>query len=99
MYVIGVRETPVDPRLARLRFNTTRGAFEAYYHSLPALSKAVILLDGAQGGFDGPGSIYPELARDLLENGIATLRLGCQLPDEVQRMRNGHAGRHSISGR
>jgi dienelactone hydrolase len=85
MYVIGVTETPVEPRLARLRFNTTCGAFEAYYHSLPALSKAVILLGGAQGGFNGPGSLYPELARDLLEHGIATLRLGCRAPHEYRQ--------------
>jgi len=75
MYVISVRETSVEPRLARLCFNTTRGSFEAFYHSAPMLSKGVVLIGGVEGNPDGPDSLYPELARDLLACGVVSIRL------------------------
>lgn len=85
MYVIGVRETLLEPRLARLRFNTTRGSFEASYRTAPGLSKGVVLVAGVEGGLDGLGSLYPELARDLLARGIASIRLVAREPHDCRQ--------------
>ncbi|MDA0301227.1 MAG: dienelactone hydrolase family protein [Chloroflexi bacterium] len=53
-----------------------------------APARAVLLVGGADGGFDGPAeALYPTLAEDFATHGIATLRVDFRLlrfPNEVE---------------
>lgn len=70
--------------------STVRGAIAAR-GSTPAdgtWAHAVLLVGGADGGFDGPAdALYPTLAEDFEAQGVATLRLDFRLhrfPNDVE---------------
>lgn len=75
IYVIGVEEQSLEPNLKSLRFNTTRGAFNALFTAKPGIHKGVIMLGGYSGGFDGPGQAYADLSDRLVHSQIASLRI------------------------
>lgn len=55
---------------------TERGDIECVYHPVAGAQAAVIWVGGTDGGLNGPADgIYPLLAADLMEHGIASLRL------------------------
>lgn len=59
-----------------------------YIHGLlnpVAGTAAVILMHGAGGGMHGPASIYAELAEELAERGIETLRINARFPTDLKR--------------
>lgn len=59
-----------------IRIETERGPISCLYHQGKRDGGAVIWVGGTDGGFDGPaGAIYADLAEDLLENGVGSLRL------------------------
>ncbi len=53
-----------------------RGPIRCAYHPVDGATTAVAMVGGGDGGLDGPAeAIYPALAADLLEHGIASLRV------------------------
>ncbi|MDI6856873.1 MAG: prolyl oligopeptidase family serine peptidase [Dehalococcoidia bacterium] len=59
-----------------IRIETERGPISCLYHRGKQGGGAVIWVGGTDGGFDGPAdSIYADLAEDLVEDGIGSLRL------------------------
>ena len=59
-----------------LRLQTERGPVSCLYHRGRPGGGAVIWVGGTDGGFDGPADrIYATLAKDLLAEGIGSLRL------------------------
>lgn len=73
--MIGIEEQRLDPDVTSLRFNTTRGAFQALFQAQPGIHKGVIMLGGYSGGFDGPANAFADLSRKLIDSGIASLRI------------------------
>lgn len=82
LYVLGVSEKRLSQDLLQITFQTTRGQFDALFHTRKGINRAVIMLGGANGGFDGPGALYPKLAEELLNCGIASLRLNNRAPGD-----------------
>lgn len=67
-----------------LRFVTNRGAVITRWHAAASAS-AVIWVGGAGGGLDGPaGGMYPRLAKALIPDGIASLRLHYRYPNDLK---------------
>ncbi len=56
-------------------FETSDGELKAIYHPVPGARAGVVLVSGAGGGFDGPASVYADLAREVAPHRVATLRL------------------------
>lgn len=82
LYVIGVNEKTIAPNQLRITFHTTRGSFDAIAHMRDGMHQGVIMLGDISGGFDGPSSIYKDLAEDLFAYGIASLRLDYRIPGD-----------------
>lgn len=63
---------------------TDRGEIAAVLHRSPDSRKGVIWVCGARGGFGGPGpGLYAQLAQELTEQGITSLRLDYRIPNEL----------------
>lgn len=59
-----------------VRIETERGPISCLYHRGRRGGGAVVWVGGTDGGFDGPAdAIYADLAEDLVEDGIGSLRL------------------------
>lgn len=59
-----------------VRIETERGPVSCLYHRGRQGGGAVVWVGGTDGGFDGPANgIYADLAEDLVEDGIGSLRL------------------------
>ena len=82
LYVLGVNEKAITLDQTRVSFHTTRGSFDGLACMRRGMHQGVIFLDDLYGGFEGPSSIFPDLAGDLLERGIASLRLSYRLPGD-----------------
>ncbi len=74
-----------------LEIESARGPIAALYSPPPAetdAAAAVIMVGGADGGFDGPAeAIYPTLAEDLAVLGVGALRLDFRIhkfPNDVE---------------
>lgn len=80
LYLIGIREKRYAPDLQRLTFRTNRGEFDALSHFREGITRGVIMLGGANGGFDGPSRLYRDLSERLCLDGIAVLRLDYRVP-------------------
>lgn len=85
LYVIGIDERSVDGNLRRLAFRTTRGDFEAIIHLRKGMDKGVIMLSGLMGGFAGPDGMYAELARELFDCGVTSMRLDYRVPGDCAK--------------
>jgi alpha/beta superfamily hydrolase len=60
---------------------TTRGNIFTLFHPTTVLDSAVIWVCGANGGVSGPAeAIYTQMAEELAEQGIASLRVDYRLP-------------------
>ncbi len=74
----------IDNDAEALRFQTNRGVIIARLHAAVSAS-AVIWVGGAGGGLDGPaGGMYPRLAKALLSDEIASLRLHYRYPNDLE---------------
>jgi hypothetical protein len=82
LYLIGIREQPIRPGLRRIRFQTSRGQFEAVAHTGAEADRGVVMLSGFRGDFEGPGLVYPELASRLADEGLMALRLSYRIPGD-----------------
>ncbi len=82
LYFIGIDQAPVGPNLRRLTFRTTRGDFNAVAHLRKGMHQAVVELGDLSTGLNGPGSIYPQLANELLDQGVGSLRLAYRSPGD-----------------
>ena len=73
----GVRALPSeDEGQLNLEIETTRGTLRAYIHPCEGKTGCVVFVGGAAGGVDGPANgVYLRLARDLVAQGISSLRL------------------------
>lgn len=61
--------------------DTSRGEVFCAYNPCPNANAAVMWVSGARGGLDGPANgIYKDLSKDLVSNGLASLRLDYRYP-------------------
>jgi hypothetical protein len=96
-----------------VRIDTERGPISCLHHRGDRDGGAVIWVGGTDGGFDGPaGAIYADLAEDLLEDGVGSLRLDFRRRDApgivsegvhdvlagVAFLKDEHAGRIGLVG-
>jgi len=58
-----------------ITIDTDRGGLKGVLHHNEGNTKAVILVGGIDGGFDGPSALFPDLAEDLIASNISSLRL------------------------
>ena len=67
-----------------LLIRTNRGDIPAILHAAPDTTRAVVWVCGARGGFGGPGSgLYAQLAQELTEQGITSLRMDYRYPNQI----------------
>jgi len=60
---------------------TSRGAIEMHYYPAAGAQRAAVWVGGVGGGFDSPArGLYPRLAADLQDQGIASLRVRYRHP-------------------
>jgi fermentation-respiration switch protein FrsA (DUF1100 family) len=68
-----------------LKLHTNMGDIAARLHPAPAGSPAVVWVGGAGGGLDGPAwGMYPRLAGQLANQGIASLRVHYRQPNYLE---------------
>ncbi|MCX6022566.1 MAG: alpha/beta hydrolase [Chloroflexi bacterium] len=59
---------------------SSRGEIAAMWHAVPGAASGLLMVGGFDGGFDGPAeAIFPTLAADFAERGVASLRLDFRL--------------------
>ena len=64
---------------------TDAGVIRAMYHEAPLSNAAVIWMSGPGGGLDGPAaSMYTRLAKALLPDDIASLRVDYRQPGDIE---------------
>ncbi len=69
------------PNILQVVLHTSRGEIECLFHPCEGGKGGVIWVCGALGGFDGPSfGIFSILGKELVENGISSLRLHYRLP-------------------
>ncbi|HEX4961474.1 MAG TPA: alpha/beta fold hydrolase [Thermoanaerobaculia bacterium] len=79
-----VEQGPVVQGVATLRFHTDGGTFDGRFHEASEGQAAVVWLGGAAGALEGPASgLYTRLAERLAADRIASLRLDCRDPSDV----------------
>lgn len=80
----GVEAGPTTNGVEHLSLLTDRGAVACRFHPAREGDAAVVWVGGAGGGLDGPaGGLYPRLAGQLVEDGIASLRLHYRHPNHL----------------
>lgn len=85
LYVIGIQEKRLENGRLGLTFRTAQGRFRALAQLDKGMDQAVVLLSGAGGGFDGPCALYSELADELYQQGIGSLRLDYRIPGDCMQ--------------
>lgn len=63
-----------------LHIRTNWGDIEGRLNLPDGAAQGVIMVGDTEGGFTGPASVYPELAEELAQEGIASLRLDYRHP-------------------
>ncbi len=77
-----VNEKPIHDGMIEVRLNTNHGMIPCRLHPVKGGNLAVVWVGGAGGGLDGPaGGMYPRLAKQLVGDGIASLRLSYRKPN------------------
>ncbi|HXW85205.1 MAG TPA: hypothetical protein VEJ86_12410 [Candidatus Binataceae bacterium] len=66
----------------RLLIKTTRGPIRLLMHGTAGVTRAVLCVSGAIGGFNGPARLYERLGRELPVTGTAVARLDYRAPNE-----------------
>ncbi|MFD2571555.1 alpha/beta hydrolase [Spirosoma soli] len=71
--------------IEELLLQTNVGNINVRYHPVDEASTAVVWVGGAGGGLTGPaGGLYPRLAGQLTNQGIASLRLDYRFPNNLE---------------
>jgi predicted esterase len=82
--VLADQEVRVAPGLRHLELYTARGLLTVLWHGRGDERAAVVACGGAMGGVLGPaGGLYHTLGTELVEHGIATLRVGYRRPNDL----------------
>lgn len=66
-----------------ITFKTNDGDLKGIYHPVENAHAAVVMVGGTGGGVTGPASVYPDLAKQLSSEGIASMRLDYRYPAEL----------------
>ena len=82
LYLIGIDQTRIGRDMRSLTFHTTRGDFEALASYREGMGKGAVVLGDPDSGPDGPSNIYPDLASDLLDRDVGSLRLRYRSPGD-----------------
>ena len=73
------------PNILQVVLQTSGGEIECLFHACEGGSGAVIWVCGALGGFDGPSfGIFSILGKELIEEGISSLRLHYRFPGNLE---------------
>jgi hypothetical protein len=81
----GVALEQITDNVEELTFHTNVGQMPARLHPAPAGAPAVVWVGGAGGGLDGPAwGMYPRVAAQLANLGIASLRLHYRKPNYLE---------------
>ena len=79
-----VRQGATVDGVEEMILETDAGNIPAHFHEAADGDAAVVWVGGAGGGLDGPaGGLYPRLARELVSDGIASLRLHYRRPNQL----------------
>jgi pimeloyl-ACP methyl ester carboxylesterase len=82
--VIAEQQMEVTPGLRHLELYTMGGLLTVLWHGHGDETGAVIACGGAMGGLLGPaGGLYHTLGTELVDHGIATLRVSYRQPNEL----------------
>ena len=82
--VLADQEVAVAPRLRHLELYTRRGLLTVLWHGEGDERAAVVACGGAMGGLLGPsGGLYHRLGVELVDHGIATLRVSYRRPNDL----------------
>jgi pimeloyl-ACP methyl ester carboxylesterase len=81
--VLASQEVEVGPALRHLELYTMRGLLTILWHGRGDESAAVVACGGASGGLLGPAGLYQTLGTELVDLGIATLRVSYRRPNEL----------------
>lgn len=85
MVLESVRRQTRQPGEEEILLETSLGNILAHYHEADGAEAAVVWVGGAGGGLDGPAAgMYPRLARQLVANQIASLRLHYRFPNDLE---------------
>lgn len=80
-----IRLGKVTDGVEELELQTNSGVLLARFHPVEAATAAVVWVGGAGGGLDGPArGMYPRLAGQLAQHGIASLRVHYRLPNYLE---------------
>lgn len=84
--VIGVQEAPITGDLDHLELYTLHGLLTLLWHGRERSDRVVVMVGGAAGGLLGPADgLYPDVATELLEHDVATIRLSYRRPNDLDR--------------
>lgn len=68
-----------------VRLITSRGKLMCRYYPVPNVTRAILWVGGAAGGWDSPArNAYPCLCREFREQGIASLRVRFRCPANLE---------------
>lgn len=84
---IGIRGVEMlpsdDPGQFDIELTTTRGLVRVHLHPCEGKTGCVVFVGGAAGGIDGPANqVYLRLSRDLVGQGVTSLRVQYRQPGE-----------------
>jgi len=80
----GVQALPSEePGQLDVELETTRGAVRAHLHPREGKTGCAIFIGGAAGGVEGPANqVYLRLSRDLIAQGVTSIRVEYRQPGE-----------------
>lgn len=73
--ILEIEEDAKSDGTIELLIKTSNGDLNGVYHPVEDASTAVVMVGGTGGGVTGPASVYPDLAKELSSNKIASIRL------------------------
>jgi alpha/beta superfamily hydrolase len=82
MRILGVDPGDEIAGARKLYLRTTRGALPLIVHSAEGVSRAVLCISGAIGGFDGPTTLYARLGLKMPQAGFTVARMNYRQPNE-----------------
>ncbi len=82
--VLASGEVQITPELRHLELYTMRGLLTVLWHGRGDETAAVVACGGAMGGLLGPGAgLYHRLGVELVDRGVATLRVSYRRPNDL----------------
>jgi dienelactone hydrolase len=72
------------PPMAEVEIHTPEGVIRGLLHKAEGALGAVVMVGDADGGLNGPASLYEPLAEQLQKAGIAALRIDYREPNDLR---------------